>query len=41
MRVSEIRVNQIRVNQGLGVHYVFMHTDRKMASELKSIQSLL
>ena len=21
MRVSEIRVNQIRVNQGLGVHY--------------------
>ena len=22
MRVSEIRVNQIRVNQGLGVHYI-------------------
>ena len=23
MRVSEIRVNQIRVNQGLGVHIIF------------------
>ena len=38
MRVSEIRVNQIRVNKGLGVH--LFQTLHRLARSLKELSIL-